>query len=137
MMQELLGSEKKVRSKQYAPKKSKSLLLGDYQETSAALGETYDKIRSCKFRALEKKPLVSLSVYMNDETSSHAKEMPKKDGLLCFNTVVYELRDYQEEITELEKAGKWICLSKETLPFIATKGLPEERVWFVYKVLKN
>lgn len=59
------------------------------------------------------------------------------DGLLCFNTVVYELRDYQEEITELEKAGKWICLSKETLPFIATKGLPEERVWFVYKVLKN
>lgn len=59
------------------------------------------------------------------------------DGLLCFNTVVYELRDYQEEITELEKAGKWICFSKETLPFIATKGLPEERVWFVYKVLKN
>lgn len=50
MAQELLGSEKKVRSKQYAPKKSKSLLLGDYQETSAALGETYDKIRSCKFR---------------------------------------------------------------------------------------
>ena len=39
-----------MRSKQYAPKKSKSLLLKDYQETSAALGEPYDKIRSCKFR---------------------------------------------------------------------------------------
>ena len=48
--QELLGSEKKVRSKQYAPKKSKSLLIEDYQETSAALGEPYDKIKSCKFR---------------------------------------------------------------------------------------
>ena len=50
MAQELFGSEKKIEIKTYAPKKSKSLLLKDYQETSAALGETYDKIRSCKFR---------------------------------------------------------------------------------------
>ena len=50
MAQELLGSEKKVRSKQYAPKKSKCLLLGDYHEISAALGEPNDKIRPCKFR---------------------------------------------------------------------------------------
>ena len=50
MAQELFGSEKKIEIKTYATKKSKSLLLKDYQETSAALGETYDKIRSCKFR---------------------------------------------------------------------------------------
>ena len=50
MAQELFGSEKKIEIKTYASKKSKSLLLKDYQETSAALGETYDKIRSCKFR---------------------------------------------------------------------------------------
>ena len=40
MAQELFGSEKKIEIKTYAPKKSKSLLLKDYQETSAALGET-------------------------------------------------------------------------------------------------
>ena len=50
MAQELFGSEKKIEIKTYATKKSKSLLFKDYQETSAALGETYDKIRSCKFR---------------------------------------------------------------------------------------
>ena len=40
-------------------------------------------------------------------------------------------------MTELEKAGKWIFMFKQSLPFYAIKGLPQESVGFVYKVLKN
>lgn len=64
--------------------------------------------------------------------------MVRTDGVLCFNIMKQELVEhYQDMMTELEKAGKWICLSKETLPFSAAEDLPNECWGFVYKVLKN
>lgn len=64
--------------------------------------------------------------------------MVRTDGVLCFNIMKEELVEhYQDMMTELENAGKWICLSKDTLPFFAAEDLPNECWGFVYKVLKN
>lgn len=59
------------------------------------------------------------------------------DGILCFNIWEGYLEDFQEMMTELEKAGKWMCLSKRTLPFYEADDMPKECWGFVYKVLKN
>ena len=59
------------------------------------------------------------------------------DGVLCFNIMKEELEHYQEMMAELEKAGKWICMSKESLPFYVAEDMPSECWGFVYKVLKK
>ena len=46
------------------------------------------------------------------------------DGVLCFNIMKEELEHYQEMMTELEKAGEWMCMSKESLPFSVAVDLP-------------
>lgn len=61
----------------------------------------------------------------------------RADGLLCFNIWEKELGYYQDMMSKLEKAGKWICWSKQTLPLYAAEELPKETLGFVYKVLKN
>ena len=58
-------------------------------------------------------------------------------GVLCFNIMKEELEHYQEMMTELEKAGEWMCMSKESSPFFEAEDLPIECWGFVYKVLKN
>lgn len=63
--------------------------------------------------------------------------MVQTDGVLCFNIMKEELEHYQEMMTELEKAGEWTCMSKESSPFYAAEDLPSECWGFVYKVLKN
>ena len=59
------------------------------------------------------------------------------DGVLCFNIKKEELKHYQEMMTELEKDGDWIFMSKESSPFSAAEDLPSDSWGFVYKVLKN
>lgn len=59
------------------------------------------------------------------------------DGLLCFNIWEGQLGDYQEMMRQLEKDGKWICLSRETLPLFTAVDMPKECLGFVYKILKN
>ena len=59
------------------------------------------------------------------------------DGVLCFNIMKEELEHYQEMMTELEKAGEWMCMSKESSAFAAAEDLSIEGWVFVYKVLKN
>lgn len=59
------------------------------------------------------------------------------DGVLCFNIKKGELEHYQEMMTELEKAGDWICMSKESSPFSAAEDMPSDCWGFVYKVSKN
>ena len=46
------------------------------------------------------------------------------DGVLCFNIMKEELEHYQEMMTELEKAGEWMCMSKESSPFSVAVDLP-------------
>ena len=58
-------------------------------------------------------------------------------GLLCFNTRINELDDYQSVMSDLEKAGKWSLISKKTVPYFAVDDMPKETWAFVYKVLKN
>ena len=48
-----------------------------------------------------------------------------------------ELEHYQEMMTELEKDGDWICMSKESSPFYAAEDMPSDCWGFVYKVSKN
>ena len=59
------------------------------------------------------------------------------DGVLCFNIKKGELKHYQEMMTELEKAGDSICMSKESSPFYAAEDMPSDCWGFVYKVSKN
>ena len=78
---------------------------------------------------------------------SHDKTLPRNtlnsyvnffvDGVLCFNIKKEELKHYQEMMTELEKAGDWICMSKESSPFYAAEDMPSDCWGFVYKVSKN
>ncbi|XP_058941868.2 methyltransferase-like protein 27 [Pocillopora verrucosa] len=63
--------------------------------------------------------------------------MVQTDGVLCFNIMKEELEHYQEMMTELEKAGEWMCMCKESSAFYAAEDLPSECWEFVYKVLKN
>ncbi|XP_027045519.1 uncharacterized protein LOC113673326 [Pocillopora damicornis] len=63
--------------------------------------------------------------------------MVQTGGVLCFNIMKEELEHYQEMMTELEKAGEWMCMSKESSPFFEAEDLPIECWGFVYKVLKN
>ena len=58
-------------------------------------------------------------------------------GVLCFNILKEELEHYQEMMTELEKAGEWMCMSRASSPFYAAEDLPSECWRFVYKVSKN
>ncbi|CAH3132347.1 unnamed protein product [Pocillopora meandrina] len=57
--------------------------------------------------------------------------MVQTDGVLCFNIMKEELEHYQEMMTELEKAGEWTCMSKESSPFYAAEDLPSECWGFV------
>ena len=61
------------------------------------------------------------------------------DGVLCFNIIYIkeELEHYQEMMTELEKAGEWMCMSKASSPFYTAEDLPSECWMFFYKVSKN
>ncbi|RMX44756.1 hypothetical protein pdam_00009185 [Pocillopora damicornis] len=63
--------------------------------------------------------------------------MVQTDGVLCFNIIKEELEHYQEMMTELEKAGEWMCMSKASSPFYAAEDLPSECWMFFYKVSKN
>ncbi|CAH3132341.1 unnamed protein product [Pocillopora meandrina] len=63
--------------------------------------------------------------------------MVQTGGVLCFNIMKEELEHYQEIMTELEKAGEWMCMSKKSAPFFEAEDLPIECWGFVYKVLKN
>ena len=59
------------------------------------------------------------------------------DGVLCFNIIKEELEHYQEMMTELEKAGEWMCMSKESSPFAAAEDFLSDCWGFVYKVSKR
>ena len=48
-----------------------------------------------------------------------------------------ELEHYQEMMTELEKAGEWMCMSKESSPFAAAEDFLSDCWGFVYKVSKR
>ena len=46
------------------------------------------------------------------------------DGVLCFNIKKEDIEHYQEIMTELEKAGELMCMSKESSPFSAVEDMP-------------
>ena len=48
-----------------------------------------------------------------------------------------DLEHYQEMMTELEKFGEWMCMSKDSSPFSAAEDLLIDCWGFVYKVSKR
>ncbi|CAH3163170.1 unnamed protein product [Pocillopora meandrina] len=99
-------------------------------------GQQIPQIKSGQFDAL-----ISGGALHEGRVSSSAFvemiRMVRADGLLCFNIWEGQLGDYQEMMRQLEKDGKWICLSRETLPLFTAVDMPKECLGFVYKVLKN
>ena len=48
-----------------------------------------------------------------------------------------DVKEYEETMLELEKAGRWQVFSKEVLPFSDIEDLPQETNGFIFRVLKN
>ena len=57
-------------------------------------------------------------------------------GLISFNIRYGELEKFQPKMEELEKAGNWENVVKETLPQFETDDMPKTSSFFAYKVLK-
>jgi len=47
------------------------------------------------------------------------------------------LKEYEDKMLELERAGKWETFSKEKIPYSEKDDLPKEINVFIFKVLKN
>ena len=47
------------------------------------------------------------------------------------------VKDYEEKMLELERAGKWETFSKEKIPYSEKDDLPKEINAFIFKVLMN
>ncbi|CAH3132375.1 unnamed protein product [Pocillopora meandrina] len=99
-------------------------------------GQPIPQIKSGQFDAL-----ICGGALMTGRISSSAFvemiRMVQTDGVLCFNIIKEELEHYQEMMTELEKAGEWMCMCKESSAYHAVEDLSIECWVFVYKVLKN
>ena len=58
-------------------------------------------------------------------------------GLFCFSMRDLDVKEYEEKMLELEKAGKWQTFTRERIPYSDNDDLPQETNGFIFKVLKN
>ena len=58
-------------------------------------------------------------------------------GLLCFTMRDLDVKEYEEKMLELEKAGRWKAFARARLPYSDNDDLPQETNGFFFKVLKN
>ena len=58
-------------------------------------------------------------------------------GLFCFAMRDLDVKEFEEKMLELEKAGKWETFSREKISYSEKDDLPKEIDAFIFKVLKN